>query len=62
MVNPHPELLSEGYIHGLNHHHEAALQLRHAAGERQVPGAELALVTAGGGPHGGTNVYSRTKP
>ncbi len=62
VVNPHGGLLSEGYIHGLNHHYEAALQLRHAAGVRQVDNAQLALVTAGGGPFGGANVYSREKP
>src|SRR5271154_3953690 len=62
VVNPHGGLLSEGYIHGLNHHYEAALQLRHAAGGRQVEDAELALVTAGGGPFGGANVYSKEHP
>ena len=60
--NPHGGLLSEGYIHGLNHHYEAALQLRHSAGNRQVDNAQLALVTAGGGPFGGANVYSREHP
>lgn len=62
VVNPHGGLLSEGYIHGLNHHYEAALQLRHAAGDRQVDNAQLALVTAGGGPFGGANIYSREHP
>jgi acetyl-CoA acetyltransferase len=62
VVNPHGGLLSEGYVHGLNHHYESTLQLRHRAGARQVDGAEVALVTAGGGPYGGANVYSRTKP
>ena len=62
VVNPHGGLLSEGYIHGLNHHYEAALQLRHAAGVRQVEDARLALVTAGAGPFGGANVYSREHP
>ncbi|MCV7231636.1 thiolase C-terminal domain-containing protein [Mycobacterium branderi] len=62
VVNPHGGLLSEGYIHGLNHHYEAALQLRHAAGDRQVDDAQLALVTAGGGPFGGANIYSREHP
>ena len=28
VVNPHGGLLSEGYIHGLNHHYESTLQLR----------------------------------
>lgn len=62
VVNPHGGLLSEGYIHGLNHHYESTLQLRHHAGVRQVPDAEIALVTAGGGPFGGANVYSRDQP
>ncbi|OZG28823.1 nonspecific lipid-transfer protein [Williamsia sp. 1138] len=62
VVNPHGGLLSEGYIHGLNHHFEAVTQLRHSAGVRQVEGAELALVTAGGGPFGGANIYSRQHP
>ena len=57
VVNPHGGLLSEGYIHGMNHHYEAVLQLRGAAGHRQVPGAEVALVTAGAGPFGGAVIY-----
>jgi acetyl-CoA acetyltransferase len=61
VVNPHGGLLSEGYIHGLNHHYEAALQLRGEAAVRQVPDAGLALVSAGGGPYGGANVYSRER-
>lgn len=62
VINPHGGLLSEGYIHGLNHHYEAALQLRHDAAARQVPDASIALVSAGGGPFGGANVYSRDQP
>ena len=62
VINPHGGLLSEGYIHGLNHHYESTLQLRGDAGVRQVDGAEVALVTAGGGPYGGANVYSTVKP
>jgi acetyl-CoA acetyltransferase len=62
VVNPHGGLLSEGYIHGLNHHYEAALQLRGEAEHRQVADAGLALVTAGGGPYGGANIYSREHP
>ena len=53
VVNPHGGLLSEGYIHGLNHTFEAVLQLRGEAASRQVPDAKLALVTAGAGPYGG---------
>lgn len=62
VVNPHGGLLSEGYIHGLNHHYEAALQLRGEARDRQVTDAGLALVTAGGGPYGGANIYSKEHP
>ena len=58
VVNPHGGLLSEGYLHGLNHHFEAVLQLRGDAGERQVRGAETALVTAGAGPFGGALIYA----
>jgi len=57
VVNPHGGLLSEGYLHGLNHHYEAVLQLRGHAGDRQVTGAEHALVTAGAGPSGGALIY-----
>lgn len=45
-VNTHGGFLSEGYIHGLNHICEAVSQLRGTAGERQVPGARIALSTA----------------
>ncbi|GAA0615327.1 lipid-transfer protein [Sporichthya brevicatena] len=59
VVNPHGGLLSEGYIHGMNHHYEAVLQLRREAGERQVQDASVALVSAGAGPFGGALIYSR---
>jgi acetyl-CoA acetyltransferase len=61
VVNPHGGLLSEGYLHGLNHHYEAVLQLRGDAGERQVEGAEHALVTAGAGPSGGALIYEAAR-
>lgn len=53
VVNPHGGLLSEGYIHGFNHHLEAVTQLRGDAGDRQVADCRNVLVTAGGGPAGG---------
>ena len=62
VVNPHGGLLSEGYLHGLNHHLEAVVQLRGDAGARQVAGARRALVTAGAGPYGGANVLSIERP
>src|SRR5690606_36428556 len=46
-VTTHGGLLSEAYIHGLNHVYEAVEQLRGDAGPRQVGGAQVALTTAG---------------
>jgi acetyl-CoA acetyltransferase len=45
--------LAEGRLHGLGLLHEACVQLRGTAGERQVPLAEVAVVATGGGPDGG---------
>ncbi|WP_345573736.1 thiolase C-terminal domain-containing protein [Nonomuraea rosea] len=45
-VNTHGGFLSEGYVHGMNHIAEAVSQLRGDAGDRQAPGAEVALSTA----------------
>jgi acetyl-CoA acetyltransferase len=44
--------LSGGRLHGFGMLHEACLQVRNDAGARQVPGAELAVAAAGGGPLG----------
>lgn len=61
VVNPHGGLLSEGYLHGLNGHFEAVLQLRGDGGARQVTDAEIALVTGGAGPFGGGVIYQGTR-
>ena len=45
--------LSAGRLHGFGHFHEAVVQLRGSAGERQVEGAQVAIVSNGGGPVAG---------
>ncbi len=52
-VNPHGGQLSEGRTHGFGFLHEAVLQLRQEAGERQVANAQTAVVTSGGGTPSG---------
>jgi len=44
-VNTHGGLLSEGYLHGMNHVYEAVEQIRGDAGNRQVAKHDVALVT-----------------
>jgi len=58
-VNPHGGQLSEGRTHGFGFIHEAVVQLRHDAGERQVPGARTAVVTTGGGTPSGVLLLRR---
>jgi len=54
--------LSAGRLHGFGHLHEACLQLRGLAGQRQVPGGpEVAVVAAGGGYLGGALLLTRQR-
>jgi acetyl-CoA acetyltransferase len=55
-VNTHGGLLSQGHVAGFLHLTEAVKQLRGSEGERQVPGAEVAMVAGGGGIFGVTAV------
>jgi acetyl-CoA acetyltransferase len=46
-VNTNGGLLAEGYLHGMNTVAEAVLQVQGRCGERQVPRAEVGVVTSG---------------
>jgi acetyl-CoA acetyltransferase len=48
-VNPHGGNLSHSHLDGMSHVLEAVEQLRGTAGQRQIPGATLALVSGFGG-------------
>ena len=56
-VNPHGGLLSQGHVGGMLHVVEAARQLRHGCGERQVANAEIAMIAGGGGIMGVNGVF-----
>jgi acetyl-CoA acetyltransferase len=48
-LNTYGGQLSAGRLHGFWLFHEAVLQIRGQAGRRQVPGAQVAVTSAGGG-------------
>ena len=59
-VNTHGGQLSAGRLHGYGFIHEAVLQLRGEAGDRQVAGTpEVAAVANGGGPVAGAMLLVR---
>jgi acetyl-CoA acetyltransferase len=60
-LNTHGGQLSAGRLHGFGFIHEACLQLRGDAGDRQVPGkrVEVAAVANGGGPIAGAMLLTR---
>ncbi len=59
-LNTHGGQLSAGRLHGFGFIHEACLQLRGEAGERQVQsGVEVAAVGNGGGPIAGAMLLTR---
>ena len=51
--------LSGGRLHGFGFLHEGVLQLQGRAGPRQIAGAEVAAVAAGGGPEVGCLLLTR---
>lgn len=58
-LNTYGGQLSAGRMHGYWILHEACLQLRGQAGERQVAKHDTAVVAAGGGPFAGTLLLSK---
>lgn len=58
-LNTYGGQLSAGRMHGYWVLHEACLQLRGQAGQRQVRGADTAVVAAGGGPIAGCLLLTR---
>jgi acetyl-CoA acetyltransferase len=60
-LNTHGGQLSGGRLHGYGFLHEACTQLWGDGGERQVPGAEVAVAAAGGGPLAGCLLLTRSR-
>jgi acetyl-CoA acetyltransferase/uncharacterized OB-fold protein len=60
VLNPHGGQLSAGRLHGYGFFHEAVVQLRGDAGERQVPASEVVVVSTGGGHPGGCVLLTRS--
>jgi acetyl-CoA acetyltransferase len=58
-LNTYGGQLSAGRMHGSWLFHEACLQLRGQAGERQVPDAQVAVAAGGSGPFAGCMVLTR---
>jgi acetyl-CoA acetyltransferase len=61
-TNTHGGLLCEGYLHGMNTLTEAVQQIQGLAANRQVAGAETAVVTSGALSDGSALILSRDRP
>jgi acetyl-CoA acetyltransferase/uncharacterized OB-fold protein len=57
-LNTHGGQLSAGRTHGFGFVHEAIVQLRGDAGDRQVQDAKVAVVSTGGGTPGGAILFT----
>ena len=60
-LNTNGGQLSGGRLHGYGYLYEACAQLRGEAVGRQVEGAEVAVVAAGGGPLGGSMLLTKDR-